>query len=85
MSTQFKNKDKSNENMGKDRVSEPEMTYTRPSIRFFSSFEEMNAADITEMAGFTPLQNFLQATQMILSFYAAELQKPMDKKIHFRK
>jgi len=67
------------------QVSEPESIYSKPRIRFFNSFEEMNDADLAEMADFTPSQNFEQATFMIMNFYAEELKMPMDKKIHFRK
>ena len=69
----------------KNSAGEPEIAYAKPRFRFFNSFEEMNEADIEEMARFTPIQNFEQVTQLILDFYSDELQKPMDKKIHFRK
>ena len=69
----------------KGSLSEPKIANTKPRFRFFNSFEEMNEADIEEMAGFTPIQNFEQVTQLILNFYSEVLQKPMDKKIHFRK
>jgi len=82
---QFENKDKAKADIGQGHISKPKSRYGKPRIRFFNSFEEMNEADAIEMAGFTPIQNFEQATQMILAFYAAELQMPMDKKIHFVK
>ncbi len=82
---QINSKGANNPNTVQGKVSEPESNYRKPTIRFFTSFEEMNEADIIEMAGFTPVQNFEQVTQMILSFYKEELQKPLDKKIHFRK
>ena len=68
----------------KSSFNEPLIGYTKARFRFFNSFEEMNEADIEEMARFTPLQNFEQVTQLLLNFYSDVLQMPMDKKIHFR-
>lgn len=82
---QVKRRGINKKNIAQGHLSEPEIAYKKPIIRFFSSFEEMNEADAIEMAGFTPVQNFEQVTQMISSFYHDEIQLPMDKKIHFRK
>jgi hypothetical protein len=68
-------------------VSEPGISYGKAApegeIQFFSSFEEMNKADIDEMRQYTPAQRFEHVTHLIKKLYAKELKKKFDFKIHF--
>lgn len=70
-------------------VSEPAVSYQKggdKSLRFFSSFEEMNEADAKEMAQNTPIENLRNVTEYISQCYAEELKNKMtDLTIHFKK
>ncbi|HBX50720.1 MAG: hypothetical protein A2275_05355 [Bacteroidetes bacterium RIFOXYA12_FULL_35_11] len=50
---------------------EPADAYT---IKFCSSFEEMNEAEAMEMAMISPLQHLKNATALIKNIYAIELK-----------
>ncbi len=68
---------------------EPIAGYQKPgsenTIRFFSSFEEMNEYDHKEMAALTPEQRLQNITGMIMEMYKEELSKPMsDLTIYFK-
>lgn len=54
-------------------------------IRFFSSFQAMNEADIQEMAALSPQESLQQATALIMSLYPKEVKKKFsDFTIHFK-
>ncbi len=54
---------------------EPEAVYSKKrSLRFFSSFEEMNDADAKEIAALTPLESLMHTTALIERLYAEELK-----------
>jgi hypothetical protein len=56
-----KNKKKKKEN----ELSEPEVTYGRPELVFFNSFEEMNEYDRVEMAKLSPEETLQQMRRFI--------------------
>ena len=71
------------------QASEPQPEYAAKnagkSIRFFSSFEEMNEADAKELSQFTPEQHLQHVTEMLKHLYAEELKKPFTNlKIYFK-
>lgn len=59
----------------KTTVSEPAIRYNNQELKIFSSFEEMNEADLIEMASFTPLQRMAHVTALLKQFYGDELKK----------
>lgn len=66
------------------KAEEPAFPYGN-TIRFFSSFEEMNEADAMEMAQLSPEQHLNHATDLIERAFQKELKEKMDKKIYFGK
>jgi hypothetical protein len=70
-------------------ANEPISGYQKPgaenTIRFFSSFEEMNEYDHKQMASLTPELRLQNITGMIMEMYKEELSKPMtDLTIYFK-
>jgi len=66
----------------KTLASEPKSEY---GLKSFSSFEEMNEADLLEMASFSPLQRMAHVTELLRQFYSEELKnKFSDLTIHFK-
>ena len=64
---------------------EPKTEYSSGSLQKFGSFEEMNDADLLEMASFSPLERMSHITQLLKQFYAQELKsKFSDFTIHFK-
>ena len=69
------------------KVEEPAAAYEKPidkTIRFFSSFEEMNVYDLQDMAERTPLERLKNITFMLQNLFSEELQKPFDFTLHFK-
>jgi len=69
----------------KNLASEPKVSYKKMSLQKFNSFEEMNEANARAMAQLSGEEHLQNATELIIGIYADKLQKPMDKKIKFRK
>ena len=69
------------------KVNEPEAIYSKkPTLRFFSSFEEMNEADAKEMAALSPLESLIQTTALIERLYADKLKSGIKgRKIYFNR
>jgi hypothetical protein len=71
------------------KAAEPQLQY-RPAERgrelhFFSSFEEMNDADLEEMASMSPAENLMNTTLLIKQVFAKELKgKFSGYRIHFK-
>ena len=77
------NKEKSKDT---GKVEEPVAAYNVPmdkTVRFFSSFEEMNVYDIQDMADRTPSERLRNITFMLQNLFSEELQKPFDFTLHF--
>ena len=75
---------KKEEEINKDKVNEPSMVYSKKSVRFFDTYEEMNNSDAKEMSAISGLQHLANVTILIKNIFAEELKKPMDKKVHFK-
>lgn len=55
------------------------------TFKKFSSFEEMNKDDLSEMAASSALERFCNVTQLLQQLFAGELKKKMTNlTIHFR-
>ena len=77
----------SEKNKEPGKVEEPVAAYEKPmdkSIRFFSSFEEMNKYDVQEMTERTPIERLRNITFMLQNLFSEELKKPFDFTIHFK-
>ncbi|HNR19327.1 MAG TPA: hypothetical protein PKN75_08080 [Bacteroidia bacterium] len=67
-------------------VNEPDAVYNtmqNKELNFFSTFEEMNNADLIQMANSTPMQRLQNITYTIMHLYKKELQKPQSKTLTF--
>lgn len=62
---------------------EPEAPYKKASIRFYASFEEMNAADHEELAAMSGVQHLMNVTYMLQHMYKDELRTEPWRHIHF--
>jgi hypothetical protein len=68
-----------------NEVNEHLATYGEKRIVFFNSFEEMEAADAKEMAGFTPIERLQHITEFIMNAYHEELKhKENDLTIYYK-
>lgn len=65
------------------KAEEPVFPYGN-TIRFFSSFEEMNEADDKEMASLSPTQHLQHITEYIMHVYKDELKGENDLTIRFK-
>lgn len=68
----------------KNTLSEPEVSYRKNTLKTFASFEEADEENAKFMAGLSPREHLLNATERIKRIYQEELKKPMDKKLKFR-
>jgi len=73
----------------KEKTEEPTPVYGEASgkdtLRFFTSFEEMNEFDLTEMANSSIHIRFQNILILINSIFSKELQVPLeDKTIKFK-
>lgn len=66
-------------------VSEPAVAYTKSNLKTFSSFKEADEENAKSMAELSPEEHLKNVTERIQKTHEDELQKPMDKKIKFRK
>lgn len=81
------NQEEKENNKKAGKVEEPEVAYEKAmdkTVRFFSSFEEMNDYDLKDMAAHTPVDRLKNITFMLQSLYSEELQKPFDFTLHFK-
>jgi hypothetical protein len=71
------------------KVAEPPLQYgvieSERELHFFTSFEEMNDADLAEMADMSPEESLMNATLMIKQAFSEELkEKCSDYTIIFK-
>ena len=67
-------------------ISEPSVSYEVSAdnkLHFYSSFEEMNNADLDEMAVSTALQRITNITCLIQNMYKDVLKEPESNNLYF--
>ena len=67
------------------QLNEPGSSYSKPRLRFFNSFQEMNEADAKEMASMSGVEHLMHVNFFLRQLFSGELEQKMDLKIHFKK
>ncbi|MCC6256793.1 MAG: hypothetical protein IT254_00580 [Chitinophagaceae bacterium] len=63
---------------------EQKTIYQSPSLKQFSSFEEMDEDTAMKMASISPIEHLKNASELIIGVYKEILKQPMSKRIKFK-